>query len=142
MATKQELKHYVGLWLQAGKRLESGGKLLDTPAVRGLNGYSTEFNQFWESIWEQRWFVYLSLTDCSIGELEAEEWEIKHCANCRMPSAVKIAGLTELHCICGDIYLWPNTELPLPRVPGDDSCRLQNLIEKLSRELEDEEKSR
>lgn len=132
MATKKELKAYVALWMQLGKTLEYKEKTMLCPDIRNIYGYTKEYDDFWEDVWKKKDYVYLSYVNQSLGELNKEEWSLDFCAYCQMPSPLKVLGVTTDSCICGDLYLHPNKNLPLPRIPNISECKLMKLVNKLS----------
>jgi hypothetical protein len=136
MATADQLKSYLACWFQLGKpiigRVHGGGeqKLLPQSVVTGER-YSSAFETCWQQIQTHAGYYYLEGTDEPIADLLHPQWEIAPCSRCQMPTPLPASGLPPQHCPCHNMSNWPNTELPLPRVPVSNSMRLRSICHRL-----------
>lgn len=144
MATEAQVKRYLAYWFQLGKKvlLRNGQeKLLPNPIFEE-NRYSIEFENCWQHLIDPKsGDCYLEGTDQTIQQLLSPAWEIVDCARCQMPIPINQVGQTSLECPCIDLPLWPNTELPAPRLPVDSRKHLSNLSQRLQRHQNNPKKS-
>lgn len=131
------LKKLVAVWLLAGKKIvDKDSKSLETPRViKGIyDGFSKEYNEFFETLLKKDYFLDPSLP--SIRSIEEDSsWEEGYCALCRMPILLKIGG-SSCSCLCGEFFLSPNLDLPNPAIT-DEKCRLKKIVDKLLESLEE-----
>ncbi|MCM1983517.1 hypothetical protein [Lyngbya confervoides] len=133
MASTTQVKRFVAIWLQLGKRLvHSSGDVQEKPdrVVQG-DRYSPEFDSCWATLLDQASNWHLSGTAYTLAMLLTQDWEIVSCARCDLPIPLQIAGINDPSCPCGDIEGWPNLDLPLPHTPIDSRHRLASILCKL-----------
>lgn len=135
MASEVQVKQYVALWLQLGKKvLAQGGQqvLYPQPVLEG-DQYSAEFNQCWQVISaSDAGDCYLEGTDLTIRNLLTEQWQVIDCSRCAMPLPIPDAGIASPECPCHDLPSWPNEELPQPRRPIDNKHYLRGICSRLT----------
>ena len=136
MASEQQVKQYLAYWCQLGKKilLRNGEEsLLPQPVIEG-DRYSPDFERCWRRILSpDSGDCYLEGTHQSIRELLTCAWEIVPCARCSMPVPIIYVGIQPLPCPCNDLPTWPNTELPPPRSPVNNSTYLSKIQKRLER---------
>ncbi|MGL5035500.1 MAG: hypothetical protein ACRC6M_17075, partial [Microcystaceae cyanobacterium] len=66
-----------------------------------------------------------------IKELLTSNWEMLSCARCTLPVPSSLPAIPSCLCPCADLALWPNTELPLPRLPLPENDHLGCLRSRL-----------
>lgn len=134
MATSQEIKGFIAQWLQLGKSIEhmDGVHQFKPSRILGYQGYSQEFETWWQAFEENAQQWTLSGMTEPLSALYSPNFEISTCARCEMPVALPTAGVHDVACPCHDLPLWPNTELPQPRIPADSDSRLRQIHSKLS----------
>ena len=140
MASQDQVKQYIAHWFQLGKKvlLRNGQQVLLPPKsiVQG-DRYSKEFEQSWQIILSpDSGDCYLEGTRQTIKELLSSAWDIVPCARCQMPVALIANGIQEHSCPCSELSNWPNTELPKPRSPLNNSTHLKKICRRLNKEVE------
>jgi hypothetical protein len=134
MASQEQVRQYLAYWFQLGKPVwVNGGQtaLLPQPVISG-DRYSPEFEQCWQQVTSAKsGDCYLDATDQTIKELLSPSWEINPCVRCAMPVPVASVGMPALSCPCIDLPLWPNTELPKPRLPVSSQAQLSQIRDRL-----------
>jgi hypothetical protein len=133
MASENQVKQYLAFWFQLGKGLVMGqDRQLPQPVILG-DRYSPEFEACWQRIVQlEGKNCYLQGTVQTIDQLLSSEWELTACARCDMPVPMLNLGMRSPGCPCEDMPLWPNTELPAPRVPVDSRAQLDQIRDRLS----------
>lgn len=134
MATTEQLKSYIAHWFQLSKPiLYRGGEriYLTQPVLEGER-YSAAFEGCWQQVHEHAGECHLEGTTETIAELLTPKWEILDCSRCQMPVPIRHAGLPPENCPCHDLADWPNTELPLPRLPVNSADQLKNICNRLN----------
>lgn len=134
MATEDQVKHYLAYWFQLGKKvlLRNGREAMLPNPIFQENRYSYEFEKCWQRVIDPKsGDCYLEGTHQTIQQLLSPAWELIACARCEMPVPVCQLGQPCPECPCADIPLWPNTELPSPRLPVDTGKRLNDLSQRL-----------
>jgi hypothetical protein len=135
MATTEQLKSYLACWFQLGKPVIYGGqRFLPQPVISG-DRYSPAFESCWQQIQAYPHDYYLEGTNEPVAELLSPTWDISACARCQMPTPLRAVGLPPENCPCHDMGNWPNTELPLPRVPVNNALRLRSICHRLQTKL-------
>ena len=134
MASEQHVKEYLAHWLQLGKRVVvSNGKYQCSPGVilQG-NRYSPEFERCWSAILAVGGRdCYIEGTEFTIDQLLSPAWDISACARCQVPVGTPVVICDQYLCPCHDLMTWPNTEVPLPRLPINSQHRLIDLRDRL-----------
>ena len=135
MASELSVKQYLALWLQVGKQVLSLRQevCLAPKTIRQDRGYSPEFEQYWQKILENPGAYYLSGTDLTFAQLFTDHWDLQECSRCVLP--VPVANGPSIECVgcpCNDIALWPNNDLPQPRLPIDGASILRARQHRLS----------
>jgi hypothetical protein len=146
MASPQQIKQYLAVWFQLGKRVAIANGQSSLCPVRVYEGdrYSEEFEKVWQQILRVPATTYLEGTHQTIRDLLSPAWEISSCARCGLFVPIGHAGVFEPGiCPCHDLPSWPNTELPLPRPPVDSANYLGRICDRLqsSRAVECESKN-
>ena len=133
MATSQEIKSFIAKWLQLGKSVEhvDGVHRFKPSRILGYQGYSQEFEDWWQNFENDAQHWTLSGTDQPLSALYSPHWEITHCARCEMPVPLQVAGVNDFACPCSDLPTWPNTELPHPHTPSESASKLRQIRLKL-----------
>jgi hypothetical protein len=134
MASQKEVKQYLAYWFQLGKKviIGNGGETLLPKSVIAGNGYSDEFEKCWQKIVSpESGDCYLEGTQETIAELLSPNWDMTSCARCTMPVPVRNIGMPPELCPCNDLPDWPNTDLPLPRIPVNNQVQLQLIRNRL-----------
>lgn len=134
MASDQEIQTYLALWFQLGKSVvnqPTGAQLHPSP-VYHANAYSPAFEQCWQIIIQAPRLYYLEGTEQSIAELQSSAWEFIYCARCVMPVPMRLDSAAFGPCPCQDLPLWPNVELPLPRLPISNRKVLNDICHRLT----------
>ncbi len=134
MASDLEIQTYLALWFQLGKSVvsQSTGSRLRPRSVSHDNAYSAEFTECWRVISQHPDLYYLEGTEQSIEELRSPAWEFIYCARCVMPVPMRLDSAAFGPCPCQDLPLWPNVELPLPRLPISNRKVLNNICHRLT----------
>ena len=129
MATSTEIKGFLARWLQLGKSIEpvGEGQPFKPNRVLSLQGYSREFEDWWDEFQGNSSQWVLSGSPNPLSELFRPEWEISSCARCDMPIPLRVAGVNDTSCPCNDLPTWPNLELPHPHTPGDTEHKLRQI---------------
>lgn len=134
MASSEQVKQYLAYWFQLGKKvwLRNGQEsLLPEPVIQGQQ-YSAAFEQCWQRLLDpNNGDCYLEGTEYTIQDLLSSEWEMIPCARCQLPVALKIGGMECDTCPCSDLSNWPNLDIPLPRIPINNSEYLRFIRHKL-----------
>lgn len=132
MASQDQVKRYLAYWLQLGKSLVlNQGETLQPKPIEG-DHYSSEFEACWQRILSVGGEnCYLEGTLQTISDLLSQAWDITDCARCAMPVPMVSVGLQSNSCPCSDLPTWPNTELPLPRMPVDSRGQLDQIRQRL-----------
>lgn len=136
MASEQEVKTYLAYWFLLGKKvvLPRQQDAVCPHLVFEGQDYSPEFEQCWQQIVSpNNQDSYLEGTEQTIEELLSSKWEIIDCAKCKMPIPIVSLGIQSLGCPCGDLELWPNTELPKPKSPVNSQNQINRILERLNR---------
>ena len=135
MASEQKVKRYLAYWFLLGKKvLLCNGQqaILPQPVMQG-DCYSSEFERCWQRIISpDSGDCYLEGTEQSIEQLLTSAWDITPCARCNMPVPMIDLGMQSPNCPCYDLLTWPNTELPKPRSPVDNSTHLSKIQARLN----------
>ena len=119
MASTKEVRGYLGYWFQLGKGVifpKTDQRVLPEPIFVGHN-YSPSFEACWQTIVNSAQDCYLEGTEQSIRELLEPEWELVPCCRCTLPVPVSNSQTPSCLCPCVDLELWPDFDLPLPRLP-------------------------
>jgi hypothetical protein len=134
MASDQEIQTYLALWFQLGKAVvnQSTGARLHPGSVSHDDTHSAEFAECWRVISQHANVYYLEGTEQSIEELRSPSWEFIHCARCVMPVPMRLDSAAFGPCPCQDLPLWPNVELPLPRLPISNRKVLNDICHRLT----------
>lgn len=133
MASHEQVKRYLAHWFQLGKKIILPKRQETLRPLKIFEGdrYSAEFEQCWQKILLIDADCYLEGTEQTIQQLLSPSWEIIDCPRCDLPVPMTVAGVTSSVCTCFDLSSWPNTELPSPRFPVDNTRHLQNLRNRL-----------
>ena len=134
MATSQDIKSFIAQWLQLGKSVEQldGSFCFKPEKIHGYQGYSQEFEDWWQEFERQAHKWALSGTKEPLDALYGDNWEITDCARCDMPIPILVAGLNDVDCPCSDLPHWPNLELPHPHTPDESKSRLGMIRDRLN----------
>jgi hypothetical protein len=139
MAHAQSVRDYIAQWLQLGKKIIVGDTPVAKVPIRGVGGYTPEFENLWhwltsEAIAPQ---AYLSATDQTIAQLLSDRWEIVPCARCDtlIPMPASPTGYCP-PCPCTDLPNLPNLDLVLPHPPINSQVQLAQLAERLHSQAE------
>jgi hypothetical protein len=139
MASEQDVKQYLAYWFQLGKGVVMPGErevVLPSSVLCG-NRYSPEFEALWQHLRSRPLGEsYLQGTHQTIAELLDVRWEISPCARCSMLVPMPYVGIPTVECPCADMPTWPNTELPMPRLPMNDYERLGTIRDRLRQPVE------
>jgi hypothetical protein len=134
MASTDQVRQYLAFWFQLGKGLVIGQEIQRPEPVITGDRYSPEFEACWQRVMQlEGKNCYLQGTIQTIDQLLSSEWELSACARCEMPVPMLSLGMRSPGCPCEDMPLWPNTELPAPRVPVDSRAQLDQIRDRLSR---------
>ncbi|MBW4516851.1 MAG: hypothetical protein KME11_16700 [Timaviella obliquedivisa GSE-PSE-MK23-08B] len=135
MASTDQVKQYLAFWFQLGKGLIIKNRQdlqLPKPVIQG-DRYSSAFEACWQSVMQSHGKnCYLEGTDQTIEQLLSSEWDVAACARCEMPIPILSIGVRSPGCPCEDMPLWPNPELPMPRMPVDSQAQLQKIRDRLA----------
>jgi hypothetical protein len=135
MASTKSIKKLVAYWMQLGQPIINTNTLEEFIIYPIYNlyteHYSKEFNLFWDSIKEANLF-FLKGFSTSIKDLSGNKWYIAECATCSMPCPKLERGINMADCICEDIYLHPNNELPQPKAGVNTKDLLNNIITRIN----------
>ncbi|MBF2007195.1 hypothetical protein ACF3DV_02585 [Chlorogloeopsis fritschii PCC 9212] len=134
MASQKEVKQYLAYWFQLGKKvvIGNGAETLLPKSVIVGDRYSDEFEKCWQKIVSpESGDCYLEGTQETIAELLSPNWDMTSCARCTMPVPVRNVGMPPELCPCNDLPDWPNTDLPLPRIPVNNQVQLQLIRNRL-----------
>lgn len=119
MASSERVRAYLAYWFQLGKPIvfdHSQTTCLPYP-IFSSGRYSDAFETCWQQIQSKDGQdCHLRGTDQSVAELMSAAWDIHGCARCTMPVPVPVAGVSESPCPCYDLAIWPNEEIPAPRL--------------------------
>jgi hypothetical protein len=139
MASESQVRTYLAAWFQLGKKLclQNGREiLLPEPVISGEH-YSAQFENCWQKIIAtQGKDSYLEGTDVTIEELLTSKWDILDCARCTMPIALASLGVHNSQCPCFDLLSWPNSQLPAPRSPVNNSVHLNRIRSSLQQNID------
>ncbi|NJN85074.1 MAG: hypothetical protein HC881_00485 [Leptolyngbyaceae cyanobacterium SL_7_1] len=134
MASQEQVRQYLAHWFQLGKQvwINNGQAALLPQSVISGDRYSPEFEVCWQQVMSpESGECYLDGTSQTIAELLSPAWEISSCGRCAMPIPVASVGMPALNCPCIDLPLWPNTELPKPRLPISNQTQLSQIRDRL-----------
>ncbi|MEM9246280.1 MAG: hypothetical protein AAGA67_11155 [Cyanobacteria bacterium P01_F01_bin.153] len=139
MAPRTQVKEYLALWFQLGHAAVTNGhrrrELCPQPVFQRDNSqhsdYTAEFEQAWSEILNGASEFYLEGAPIAIADLLSNAWDIIPCANCMMPIPTSLVAQGAKPCICEHLTVWPNPDLPKPRLPINDKAFLCNLCERL-----------
>jgi hypothetical protein len=132
MATQEAVKNYVAQWLELGKPLQVGDRLLILAGVRHQRGYSPEFEELWRGIMAEPSQFSLANVPPTIAELLQPAWEVDACPRCAGLIALPIFIYTDcLPCPCSDLANLPNLELMMPHPPVNDRECLARVADRL-----------
>lgn len=134
MASVSQVRAYLAYWFQLGKPIifhKSQTQCLPTPIFQG-NRFSPAFEQCWQRVTADASDSHLLGTDQTIAQLLETDWEIADCARCSMPVPLPVNGIAISNCPCADLPLWPNNEIPQPRLPVESNDRLGTIRDRLS----------
>lgn len=134
MASIAQVKQYLACWFLLGKKvlLHNGDRSLLPSPVFENGGYSRAFEDCWQEIELTRsGDCYLEGTKQTIQELLKPEWDFIMCSRCTLPIPVPVMGMAPNSCPCNDLTLWPNTEVPLPRLPANNQNQLRSICTRL-----------
>lgn len=134
MASATQVKTYLAHWFQLGKKLiwlNGEAELLPQPVIRGER-FSAQFEDCWQKVMSvDGKNCYLEGSSETIEDLLSSNWDINNCARCNMPVPIIEIGTQSLDCVCSDLQNWPNTELPAPRSPVNNSVQLNSIRSRL-----------
>ncbi len=134
MASATQVKTYLAHWFQLGKKLiwlNGEAELLPQPVIRGER-FSAQFEDCWQKVMSvDGKNCYLEGSSETIEDLLSPNWDINNCARCNMPVPIIEIGTQSLDCVCSDLQNWPNTELPAPRSPVNNSVQLNSIRSRL-----------
>lgn len=134
MATNEQVRHYLIHWFLLGRKVfinNGQNALLPEPVFQGER-CSPAFERCWQQILDARTGdCYLESTQQTIAQLLTPAWEIHDCARCGMPVPLPDLGLPNADCPCCELPSWPNTNIPLPRLPANSHDRLSSLCDRL-----------
>lgn len=135
MASEEQVKQYLAHWFQVGKKvlLHNGDETFDLAVIIKGEGYSPEFEAFWEKVRASTKDYYLEGTTQTIRELLSDHWEVLACARCQMPVPLMVAGYQAVLCPCQDLGLWPNDTVPPPHCPVQTYAHLRRIQSRLGR---------
>ena len=147
MSSASSVKQYLACWFQLGKKVavKNGHQAIAPEIVLQGDRYSQDFEDCWQYLLStESGDCYLEGTQQTIEELLSESWEIIECSRCDMPIPVRSKGMPPECCPCYDLLTWPNTNLPMPRVPVNTQSHLRNLNSRLleKEQFDRDEKSR
>lgn len=133
MASHQQVKQYLAHWFQLGKCVLSSNRqeALRPAKILEGDGYSREFEGCWQQILANDTYCYLEGTDQTIKQLLSPSWDFKDCARCDMLVPAMVSGVQSLECPCVDLPMWPNLELPSPRLPVNSATQLSRIRQRL-----------
>lgn len=141
MASEIEVKEYLAYWLQLGKGIlmpKSQERLFPKPIFEGTQ-FSKDFEQIWQKILVNQTSCYLEGTEQTFQELLSPAWEMVSCARCTLPMPLSRVHPPSCLCPCVDLCLWPNNELPLPKLPTLEGVRLRRVQMRLQQKEQDEQ---
>lgn len=122
MASQEQVREYLAHWFQLGKPivLENGkAECLPYPIFFG-NRYSQAFEECWQQVLHVGGEgCYLKGTGQTIAMLLSPAWALVGCARCSMPIPLPDLGSSDYPCPCHDLTIWPNYDVPLPRMAAD-----------------------
>ncbi len=134
MASATQVKTYLAHWFQLGKKLiwlNGEAELLPQPVIRGER-FSAQFEDCWQKVMSvDGKNCYLEGNSETIEDLLSPRWDINNCVRCNMPVPIIEIGTQSLDCVCSDLQNWPNTELPAPRSPVNNSVQLNSIRSRL-----------
>ncbi|WP_199305948.1 hypothetical protein [Pseudanabaena sp. FACHB-2040] len=135
MASPEQVREYLAHWFQLGKPvvLENGkAECLPYPIFVGSR-YSQAFEECWQQILHKEGSdCYLKGTDQTIATLLSPAWEVVSCARCSLPIPLPDMGYSPYPCPCHDLTIWPNDEIPKPRMGVDTNQHLSVLQSRLA----------
>ena len=135
MASQTQVKKCLALWFQLGHAVvtdDHSNRQLCPQPVFYQDRYTPEFEQAWSEVIEDAAAWYLEGAPMAIADLLSSTWDIIPCSNCLMPIPASIFGEGAKPCLCQDLAFWPNSDLPMPRLPANGQSHLCNLCERLS----------
>lgn len=135
MASPEQVREYLAHWFQLGKPivLENGkAECLPYPIFFGSR-YSQAFEECWQKVLHIGGKdCYLKGTDQTIDMLLSPEWDVLPCARCTLPIPLPDLGYFPYVCPCHDLTIvWPNDEIPCPRMGADTNQHLSRLQQRL-----------
>lgn len=130
MASAQQVREYLAHWFQLGKPMvlgHAGQEILPTP-IFSQGTYSQSFESCWQQVLERCGEgCYIKGTNVTVAMMLTSAWEVSQCSRCPMPVLMPATGISNELCPCHDIPTWPNSELPAPRMPADNTAQLGSL---------------
>lgn len=141
MASETEVKEYLAYWFQLGKGIvlpKSEKVLFPQPVFEGTQ-FSEVFEQSWQQILANQGDCYLEGTEQTIHQLLSPAWELVSCARCTLPMPFSRVHPPSCLCPCADLSLWPNSELPLPKLPTGEGPHLRRVQLRLQQKQQEEE---
>ncbi|MFN3925746.1 MAG: hypothetical protein ACK4QL_00155 [Pseudanabaenaceae cyanobacterium] len=133
MAEIEAVKHYVAQWLELGRGIQLGERLLRLSKVRAVQSYTPEFESLWAEVMTNPEQAYLENTLPSIAELATPAWQIDYCPRCHglISSPTYNYGVV-LPCPCADLPDLPNLDALMPHPPVSDRQYLRAVQQKLA----------
>lgn len=134
MASVSQVRSYLAHWFQLGKPVvfqKGQTQCLPSPIFQGKD-FSTAFEACWQKIVQNPADCYLQGTEQTLADLLAENWEITECARCTMPIPMPVDAVAASACPCNDLPLWPNNEIPQPRLGVCATSYLEAIRDRLS----------
>ncbi|MBE7381885.1 MAG: hypothetical protein F6J95_010795 [Leptolyngbya sp. SIO1E4] len=134
MASVSQVRAYLAYWFQLGKPIvfqKEQNECLPCPIFQG-DRFSQAFETCWQRIVQNASDCYLQGTDQTAADLLTENWEITGCARCTMPVPMPVNVVAPTACPCHDLPLWPNNEVPQPRMRINGNNHLEGICDRLS----------
>lgn len=134
MASISQVRTYLAYWFQLGKPVvfqDSRDECLPAPIFQG-QAFSHAFEHCWQRVYQMPEHCYLQGTDQTIAHLLTEEWDITNCSRCTMPVPMPVKAIAPTSCPCTDLPMWPNNEIPQPRMGVADHSHLDSIRSRLA----------
>ena len=135
MASHRQVRTYLACWFQLNRGVilhDTGDRLCPQPVIQQSN-YSPAFEACWTQVLQRKGQnCYLEGTNQTLAELMTESWELMSCPRCTLPIPVPNCPVIRLECPCSELHTWPNTQLPLPRVPFNSQHALGHICDRVT----------
>ncbi|MFN3361121.1 MAG: hypothetical protein ACK421_06840 [Pseudanabaenaceae cyanobacterium] len=134
MATAREVKEYLAYWMQLGRKLVIGDRVVQLDRVIAGDHYTTRFEELWQEGQAHPTTTCLEGSNVTLQQLLAPNYELLECPRCDLPVPSASLGPRSVQpCPCDDLNIWPNFDTVPPHPPINTASQLRSLQERLGK---------